>query len=99
MQRTMDHNNATLLETAVGFGVGITVWFLRLPDPWVLGEFLKALEALLLGGIGAIGAWFVRRHILRHVEQHGSVKAWLKHILKPQKSVHDERDRKPDEPA
>lgn len=83
--KTMDNPGNDPLSIPVGFGIGIIVWFLRVPDAWVLGEFLKAIEALCLGGVGAFGAWLVRRHILKHVEAHGSVRAWIKHILNDKK--------------
>lgn len=85
--RAMNDHGTDLLTTSVGFGIGVIVWFLRIPEPWVLGEFLKAIEALCLGGIGAFGAWLVRRHIIKHVETHGSVRAWIKHILSDKKQT------------
>lgn len=83
MVKKMSDKHATdLFTVCVGAGIGVINWFLNLNQKWVLGEFWKFAEAIILGGFGALGAWIIRRYVIVHVEKHGTFMAWIKTFFK-----------------
>lgn len=86
MVKKMSDKHATDLFTcSVGAGIGIFHWFLNLNQHWVLGEFWKLIEAVILGGLGALGAWLIRRYVIANIERFGTFKAWMKILFKRKK--------------
>jgi hypothetical protein len=83
MTKRMSDKHATDLFTcSVGAGIGIMHWFLNLNQTWVLGEVWKLIEAVILGGLGAFGAWLIRRFVIANIEKHGTFSAWIKLLFK-----------------
>lgn len=83
MKRVMNLEQLyNLLAKGMGFLIGWIYFFLKVPDVHAFGEFMSLLRSFVYGGIGAVGAWFVKTYVLKRVDACGGWKPWLKSIFK-----------------